>query len=189
MSSMKQPEFFVEGIPQQLEQIPNVGNGIMTLAEIEEVMKSCDRAIFPIVGDCMERAGIVHGGSVAVDFTRFPAPPRYKSKGGDGSEDACMCYAVGSGRRFPVVMCKAYIGVWGPWQMVGTRYNLAKGKRRMNCCFEAVRIFGVVFASWDADSKLLWQRDPSSFPERLGTKPTITGGNVGAPIPLGVKWA
>lgn len=174
---------WTSGAPKVLEPLQKTRNQIMTLEEIETIMRDTDLAIFPIVGDCMERAGIMPGGRVAVDFTRFPAPPRYKSKGGDGSEDACMCYAVYSGQRQPAVMVKAYTGVWGSWQMVGTRYDLTKGKHRMNCTFEAVRIFGAVFASWDADGKLLWERDLSSFPERLGTTPTI-GGELSDPMPI-----
>lgn len=81
-------------------------------------------------------------------------------------------------------MLKEYQGVWGPWQMVGTRYDLEKGKHRMNCGMEAKRIFGVVFASWDADGRLLWERSRDSFPEQLGTMPTIHGDNVGDPIPV-----
>lgn len=68
--------------------------------------------------------------------------------------------------------------------MVGTRYDMSKGKHRMNCSMEAQRIFGVIFASWDADGRLLWQRDPDSFPEQLGTAPSIRGGNLGDPIPI-----
>jgi len=176
--------FFCHGIPQVLEPRPEIGRKLLTLEQVETIMEHNERAILPISGDCMERAGVVNGGWVAVDFTHFPAPPRSKSKGGDGSEDLCMCYAIYPGRRKPAVMCKAYLGVWGPWQMVGTRYDLSKGKHSYNCGMEVKKIFGVVFASWDADGQLLWERDPHSFPEQLGTTPTITGGNVGNPIPL-----
>lgn len=68
--------------------------------------------------------------------------------------------------------------------MVGTRYDLTKGKHPYNCGMDAIRIFGVVYASWDADGELLWQRDPDSFPRELGNTPTITGGNVGDPMPV-----
>lgn len=176
--------FEVRGIPDVLEHRPEVSHKLMTLEQVETIMEHHPQAVFPTVGDCMERAGIMDGGWIAVDFTRFPAPPRYKSKGGDGSEDACLCYAVYPGQHIPAVMCKSYIGVWGPWQMVGTCYDLTKGKHRMNCCMESTRIFGVVYASWDRDGRLLWKRDPESFPKQLGTKPTIRGGNVGDPIPL-----
>lgn len=171
-------------IPQILEPRPEIVAKLLTLEQVETIMEHNERAILPVSGDCLEAAKIMDGGWVAVDFTRFPAPPRYKSRGGDGSEDICMCYAVYPGQRRPAVMCKAYNGVWGTWQMVGTRYDLSKGQHRMNCGMEAQKIFGVIFASWDADGQLLWQRDPASFPEQLGTAPTIHGGNIGNPISL-----
>ncbi len=68
--------------------------------------------------------------------------------------------------------------------MVGTRYDLSKGKHTMNCGMNSIRIFGVVFASWDADGNLLWQRDLDSFPGKLGTTPTIHGSNISDPITL-----
>ena len=171
-------------IPQILENRPEIAVKLITLEQVEKAIKHSDRAIIPVVGDCMEAAGIMDGGWVAVDFTHFPAPPRYRSRGGDGSEDACLCYAVYPGKSRPAVMCKAYAGVWGSWQMVGTRYDLSKGKHPYNCGMPAERIFGVVFASWDADGRLLWQRDPDSLPEQLGTAPTIHGGNLGDPMPV-----
>lgn len=181
---MTQTYFTTTGILQELGPLPEVTKKLITLEQVEIIMEHNARAIIPVTGDCMERAGIVNGGWVAVDFTRFPAPPRYKSKGGDGGEDVCMCYAVYPGQRYPTVMCKSYMGVWGSWQMVGTRYDLTKGERRMNCAMEALRIFGVVYASWDAAGHLLWQRDPDSFPRELGTVPTISSGNVGEPMPV-----
>ena len=66
---------------------------LLTLEEVESIMSETSQAIIPISGDCLEVAGVVDGGWVAVDFTRFPAPPRYKSKGGDGSIDLCLCAA------------------------------------------------------------------------------------------------
>ena len=176
--------FTATGIHQDLGPRPEATPKLITLEQVETIMEHNDRAIIPVSGDCMERAGIVDGGWVAVDFTRFPAPPRYRSKGGDGSEDVCMCYAVYPGQRHPTVMCKAYIGLWGTWHMLGTRYDLSNGKHPYNCGMEAIRIFGVVFASWDADGHLIWQRNPDSFPEQLWTAPTIHGDNIGDPMPL-----
>ena len=146
---MTQPFFAVTGIPQDLGPRPKVGHKLLTLEQVETIMEHNERAILPISGDCMERAGVVDGGWVAVDFTHFPAPPK------NGHEDVCMCYAVYPGRHTPAIMCKAYLGVWGTWQMVGTRYDLSKGKHPYNCCMDAERIFGVVYASWDADGHLL----------------------------------
>lgn len=147
---MNEQDFFAYSIPQVLEPLPKMGKVVLTTEHVKAIMKHDDRAIFRVAGDCLEGMGVMDGGWVAVDFKHFPAPPRYKSNGGDSSMDACMCYAVYPGQHIPSVMFKAYDGVWGPWQMVGTRYDLSKGKHTMNCCMEAIRIFGVVFASWDA---------------------------------------
>ena len=155
-----------------------------TLQEIEKIMAETSRAVLPVVGDCLEGAGVQDGGWVAVDFTRFPAPPRYKSKGGGGSVDLCLCYAVFLGLWRPAVMCKAYDGVWGPWQMVGTRYDLTKGAHPYNCTMRAQEIFGAIFAAWDREAELMWERAPDTFPEKLGTMPTIHGSNVGDPTPI-----
>ena len=69
-----------------------------------------------------------------------------RDRGGDGSEDLCLCYATFPGTRKPTVMCKAYDGVWGAYQMVGTRYkSMWDGDRfRPNCGMFAERIFGVI---------------------------------------------
>jgi len=159
---------------------------LITLEEVENAIATASQAIIPIRGDCLEGARVMGGGWVAVDFTRFPAPPRSRSKGGDSSEDLCLCYAVFPGTKTPAIMGKAYMGVWGSWQMVGTHYKSmwVGDKFRMNCAMRAERIFGVIFASWDPDGALLWERAPDSFPDRLGTVPTIRGGNIGDPIPF-----
>lgn len=161
-------------------------SGLLTPERIKENMRQTDLAALPVRGDCLEGAGVMDGGWVAVDFTHFPAPPRYKSRGGDGSEDICLCYAVFPGTSAPIVMCKVYDGVWGSQQMVGTRYKdiWPNGKFHPNCAMFAKEIFGVVFASWAPDGTLLWERDPSSFPNRLGTAPTIRGDNISGPVLL-----
>ncbi len=156
---------------------PHERGRVATLREIESAMLQGAQAIFPVVGECLEGAGVQDGGWVAVDFTKYPAP-RYKSKDGDESEDLCLCYAAFPGAPGPRVMCKAYCGVWGHWQMVGTRYkHLWEGrdKLRMNCAMPAWRIFGVIFGSWSRAGKLLWERAPESFPDRLDHTPSIGG--------------
>ena len=105
--------FTTTGIPQELGPRPEVTKKLITLEQVEIIMEHNNRAIIPVSGNCMEQAGVVDGGWVAVDFTHFPAPPRSKSTGGNGSEDVCMCYAVYPGQHHPTVMCKAYLGVWG----------------------------------------------------------------------------
>lgn len=160
-------------------------SGPITLKKVKELMRKTEFAVFPVDGDCLEGVGVLNGGWVAVDFTSFPAPPRYKNRGGDGSTDLCLCYATFPGTRTPAVMLKEYCGVWGPWQMVGTRYNLGEGsKHRMNCGMEAKEILGAIFASWAPDGTLLWKRDPDSFQDKLWSTPTIHGENCGDPVQL-----
>lgn len=180
----EQKQFFsVTSIPQILRRRPQIRSRIMTVEQIETIMEHNEQAIIPVFGDCLEGVRVMNGGWVAVDFTHFPAPPRYRSKGGDGSSDLCACGVIPPDRRIPVVMLKEYLGVWGRWQMVGTRYDLSNGPHPYNVAWEAKKIFGVVFASWDADGYLLWKREPDSFPEELKTTPTIQVGNAGAPAP------
>jgi len=59
-------KFFITGIPQVLEPRPEMTSKLLTLEQVETIMEHNDRAILPISGDCMERAGIVDGGWVAV---------------------------------------------------------------------------------------------------------------------------
>lgn len=171
-------------LPEQLGTLPPTADHLITLEQVEVIMEHNPQAILPISGDCLEAVQVMNGGWVCIDFTRRPAPPRYKSKGGDGSSDLCLCYATYPGQSGPTIMAKEYLGVWGPWQMVGTRYDLTKGRHPYNCCMQAEEIFGVVLASWDPSGRLLWKRDPEGFPEELGTLPTIHGSNIGDPIPL-----
>lgn len=163
-------------IPDSITPRP-IKPGVVTVAIIEMIMADGPCALLPVAGDCLEGVDVVDGGWVAVDFTRRPAPPRYRSKGGDGSSDLCLCYATFPGAPGPMVMYKEYQGVWGPWQMVGTRYKSMweGGKLRLNCGMVAKRIFGVIVASYDQDGRLLWQRNPEEFPKELGAAPTIRG--------------
>ena len=134
-------------------------------ADIEAVAARYGRVIVPVDGDCLEGVSVMDGGWVAVDFTRRPAPPRFKAKGGDGSSDLCLCYAAGR------LMVKQYLGAWGRLQLVGTRYR----GPRLNCAMPAERIFGVIIASWGPDGALLWGRAPETFPAGLPDAPTIRG--------------
>ena len=155
---------------------------LATLESVEAMMAETDRAIVPVVGDCLEGAGVQDGGWVAVAFDRYQAPPRYRNRGGDGSVDLCMCYATFPGTIEPTVMVKAYDGVFGSKQMVATMYKSMwnGGAFRPNCGMFAEKIFGVIFASWDKEGNLLWEREPDSFPATLETMPTIYGNNTGA---------
>lgn len=171
-------------LPEQLGPLPQTAGRLITREQVEVIMEHNPQAILPISGDCLEGAQVMDGGWACIDFTRRPAPPRHKSKGGDGSFDLCLCYAVFPGQRRPAMMLKRYDGVWGPWQMLSTCYDLTKGKHPYDCGMEAKEIFGVVVASWDPSGRLLWKRDPESFPTELGTAPAIHGSNIGDPIPL-----
>lgn len=133
---------------------------LATLEAIEAAIGEHAQIVLPVAGDCMDGAEIRDGGWVAVDFTRFP------TRGAP-----CLCYATFPGAESPAVLLKSYMGIWGPWQLVGTRY----GDGRMDLAMIADRIFGVVFAAWDRDGALLWERDPEEFPEELDTSSTIGG--------------
>lgn len=143
-------------------------------------MEQSDQAIFPVVGDCMERAGIENGGWVAVDFTHMPRAPKY---GKDGYEDPCLCLSVWPGAKKAAVMIKAYGGKWGAIHTVSTRYadQQAGNEHRMDIGLFADRIYGVIFASWGQDGRLKWQHDPEKFPIELPAVSTVHGGNCGEP--------
>ena len=158
--------------PEILSSIP-AGQTPASLEAVEEAMRASGHIIIHLLGACLEGAGVQDGGFVAVDFTRRPSPPRYKNRGGDGSQDICLCYARFPGSSAPSVMCKVYEGRWGPWQIVGTRHKT--GSQKPNVGMTAEKIFGVVFAAWDRDGRLLWQRDPDEFPDQLGAQQTICG--------------
>lgn len=134
------------------------------LARVEDAQSKHQQAAFPVIGDCLEGASVVDGGQVAVDFTRFPAPPRHKRKGGDGSFDLCLCYAVFPGHDRPSVMCKRYDGVWGSQHMVSTCYRQGLGKFRMDCGMAAEKIFGVIYASWVVMGNYCGSVTPPSSP-------------------------
>lgn len=153
----------------------------VTLQEVIQVAVRDGKAVFPIIGDCMEGRDIMNGGWVAVDFTHYPRPGR-KVDGKYISGDPCMCYASFPSKGMepehpPAIMCKEYDGVW-LGHMVGTRYRRTDGKIRMNCGFPAIAILGVIFASWSPDGELLWETDPDDYPTELPTEITIKGENI-----------
>lgn len=172
-------------MPKELGALPKMAKKPITRARLERIMKENTQAILPVSGDCLEGAQVMAGGWVCIDFTRRPAPPRYKNKGGDGSFDLCLCWTVFPGQHRPAVMLKKFLGYWGNMCMVGTQYAPWKGGEfRMDCGMEALEVFGVILASWDPSGRLLWQRDPESFPEELGTTPAIHGVDIGNPVPV-----
>ena len=89
-------------VPDSITPRP-IKPGVATVETIEAIMADGPCAILPVAGDCLEGVDVVDGGWVAVDFTRRPAPPRYRSKGGDGSSDLCLCYATFPGAPGPTL--------------------------------------------------------------------------------------
>lgn len=181
--------FEVTDIPEHLGPRPRISPDLITHEQVLTIKEHNLQAIIPVAGDCLEGAQVMDGGWVCVDFTHFPAPPRRESEGGDGGFDLCLCWTVFPGQARPAVMCKRYGGVWGSWQMVTTCYDLSKGVHPYNCGMRALEIFGVIIASWTPGGRLLWKRDPEGFPAKLGTVPTLHGGNIGNPVSLGTGQA
>ena len=143
------------------------------------------RAAFPVNGNCLAGAGIVHGDVIGVDFTRMPKPPKYKGSDGETHQDFCLCYARYPGQSNPAVMVKEYSGKWGLFQMVSTHPKQKPGQLTLGCAFPADEIFGVVFACWEKDGRLKWEIDVSDYPQTLPERSTIRGGNVGEPMTIG----
>lgn len=143
----------------------------VTGADIEAAALGASTALFTAAGDCLAAAGVEDGDIVAVDFTHVPAPPK------GGQVDICLCLGRFPGAAAACPMLKAYDGVFGPWQMVGTRYDFSRSGK-LDVSFPAERIYGVTVAAWDRTGALKWRRAPDSFPAQLGTEETIHGGNV-----------
>ena len=165
--------------PSYIEAAKGNKGPLMSRERLEEIAQRGGQAIIPVNGDCLEAAGVVGGGFVAVDYEHFPASPRCRGEGGDRISDICLCSVAGN----DAAMLKEYTGLHEAVHIVGTRYA---GLRlpKMNAAYCAVKIYGIAYASWNRDGKLLWKRDPSSFPTELPQEPTITGGNVGEIIPI-----
>lgn len=146
---------------------------------LQEIVRSAvihRRLIIPVEGNCMEGAGIEDGGRVAVDFTHYPRPGHWEN-GVHMRGDPCLCWATPPGELRSSLLCKVYDGVWYG-HMVSTCYRQEEGKPfRMNGGFRADLILGVVYASWSRDGRLLWERDPESFPDTLPARVTMQGGN------------
>lgn len=141
-----------------------------------------DQVFTPVRGNCMERAGIEDGGYILVDFTRYPKPPRYKSKGGDGSFDCCLCKLMQRSEEGAIGV-KVYDGKWGTVHCVSTRYTEEGNPHPpFQAGLFAEKIYGVVIASYGKDGGLLWKRDPDEFPRRLSEDPSIFGDGIGDPV-------
>lgn len=176
-------QYFLMGeIPEVLDNRPLIDDKIITASQVETISEENVQAVFPVVGDCMERAGIENGGWVAVDFSHMPRAPKH---GKDGYIDACLCLAVWPETRSPTVMVKAYSGRWGAQHMVSTRYdNWKDGDYRMDVGLFAEEIYGVIFACWDRNGKMKWHCDPAHFPTKLPLTSAVHGGDVGTPVKI-----
>lgn len=152
--------------------------------EVSALKKRYDRVAFTVNGNCLTGDGIVHGDVIAVDFTKMPKPPKYKSRDGKAHLDFCLCYARHPGQLNPAVMAKEYSGKWGPFQLVSTHPKQKQGQLTLGCSFLADEIFGVVYACWDKDGNLKWEIDTSDYPRTLVEYSTIKGGNVGEPMSM-----
>lgn len=121
-----------------------------------------------VVGDCLEGAGIEHGGSFLVDTCRMPRIPQQN----DYKHDIVLCYARVTGTNKHRVMVKQYLGVDTFGQTVAT---CPKGK--MGHAFVADAILGTACAYYKPNGDLVWERDLSNHPEELGRERTIKDGN------------
>lgn len=124
----------------------------------------------PVAGDCLEGAGILDGDSVAVCLTRFPRPPKYYRKDGCDLHDFCLCYRLD--RPGPLLV-KRYEGVCFGEHHAGTRYARRLGEIVMDASFP-VKVLGVVFGVYDKKGREKWRLPLDIFPERLGTRETVT---------------
>lgn len=171
-------------LPEVLPDIP-VSENYPKDRDIQNLAKFSDMVAFPVVGHCMEGAGIEDGGKVVVDFKHFPRPERLKSRGGDGSYDCCLCQLKHVVGDEPEVVIKAYDGKWGAWYCLSTKYLPERNPYApMQQGLFAAKIYGVIIASYGKDGKLKWKRDPSTFPTELSQESTIHGENCGDPMPL-----
>lgn len=187
---MKGKVFIIgDELPEALPDIP-VSENYPKDRDIRNLSKFSDMVAFPVVGHCMEDAGIEDGGKVIVDFKHFPRPERLKCRGGDGSYDCCLCQRMHVVGDEPEVVIKKYDGKWGAWHCISTRYLPEHNPHApMQQGLFAAKIYGVVIASYGKDGKLKWKRDPSTFPMELSEEPTIHGENCGDPMPLPTQGA
>ena len=142
-----------------------------TLSRLEAFSDQNDAGLFRVTGNCMEKAGIVDGGTVVIDFTHMPRP--------GNRNDPCLCIARWPGRRYSELMVKAYGGRWGDAHIVHTQYASIwqDGEFRPNVGLFADRIFGVVIKSFDREGKKLWEQDPEGFPAKLPAVSTVKSEN------------
>lgn len=153
---------------------------IMNLQQFWQYYQGKVASCLTVRGDCMEGfgrneglPGICDGDIVRVHFGKMPLPPKFRKHDGYDHEDACLCYGSMHGGP-PQMMIKAYGGVWGWMQQVGTCYAQKPGAAfRMNYAFEPKAVLGVVSACYSPSGVLKWERDISEYPEELGAENTM----------------
>jgi len=171
------------GLPEKVDfdQVPK-DRRLVRPQDIDSITSS--EVFFRVSGKCMESAGIEENGYVLVNLTKFPKPPRYKNKGGDGSFDCCLCRLM-SCQEEGSVGVKAYDGKWGSVHCVSTKYTKEHNPHPpFQHALFAKEIYGVVIASYSRDGRLLWKRGPEEFSDHLIEESTIHGEGIGDPIIL-----
>ena len=123
-----------------------------SLRDVMELSKNEKMAIFSVDGNCMEGANIPDKGYVAINFKRFPRPKE---------KDACLCCNISRTGLKPGLYIKRYCGKFGDYHCVSTCYQSTPEKATINGGFFVQHILGVVFAAWDEQGNLLWEKDVS----------------------------
>lgn len=148
---------------------------LLTLQEVMTLRETTDRALFSITGECCEMLNIPNGGTVAVDFRHYPKP---------NNHNACICFGKDPMVSAARVGCKEYLGVHGTAHVVSTRYRCVDGAgklSRMNYCFLADVVLGLVYAAYDKDGAKLWEIDTEEYPTAIGAAASIACNGIGAP--------
>ena len=83
------PDFKMEEIPME-----TIHGNLATLKSVEAIMEETDRAIVPVVGDCLEGLGCRMADGWLWPLTDTRHRPDIRAGRGDGSVDLCLCYAT-----------------------------------------------------------------------------------------------
>ena len=107
---------------------PRERGRVATLREIESAMLQGAQAIFPVVGECLEGAGVQDGGWVAVDTLNYP-PPRNKGKEGAEWKDLVPSFPPFPGAPGTRFCAKVHCALGGLGRVEGTVENPVWGGR------------------------------------------------------------
>lgn len=142
----------------------------LSLEAFEKYAATSRYLLIPVTGDCMEDVDINEGDFIAVDLMRKPLPiPK-------GQKDIALVYD----ERLDCVGVKEYWGACGSFQWVSTRYPFNNPNKpiRLNSMLRVSHVLGVVFACYDSNERLKWERDISDRPTMLSWEQGIKSGNV-----------